>query len=81
MGSDSMVISIVVPAGPPPKNSGRVEVTTSCSSILSRVTVFADGVAISFATLKPDEGVDCCGTVISALGRLPSSAGGRLLKS
>ncbi len=40
ISSDSTVIVTSAPAGPSPKNSGFVEVTTSPSSRLSRVTAF-----------------------------------------
>lgn len=81
-GSDSTVIMIVVPEGPSPKNSGFVEVTISPSSMLSRVTVFAEGVAAVFSsTSNLDEGVASSGRPMEALGISLTSEGGRFLKS
>ena len=72
---------IVVPGGPSPKNSGSVLVTTSPSSKLSKVTVSAEGVAISSGTSNPDDGVASSGRLISALGTPPISLGDKFLKS
>ena len=80
-GSDSTVIVTAVPAGPSPKNSGLVEVTTSPSLRLVKVTVFADGVAVSSGIVKPEEGVASEGSPIEAFGIPSSEEGGRLLKS
>lgn len=80
-GSDSTVIVSVIFGGPFPKNSGSVDVTTSPSSTLSRVTVFADGVAGFSSTSKPEEGVASSGSPIEALGISLTSLGGRFLKS
>jgi len=81
MGSDSTVIVMVVPEGPSPKNSGFVEVIISPSSMLSRVTVFAEGVAVFSSTSNLDEGVAVSGRPMEALGIPLTSEGERFLKS
>lgn len=53
-GSDSTAIVRLILAGPWPKNSGIVVLIISPSLTLSKVTDWADGVAIWFGTLKPD---------------------------
>ncbi len=68
-----MVIVIVVPGGPSPKNSGSVLVTISPSSRLPKVTVSADGVAISSGTSNPEEESPSCGKLMLAVGTPPAS--------
>ena len=81
ISSDSTVMVKIVAGGAFPKSSGWVVLTVSPSLMLSKVTIWEEGLAVPAGISKPETDDVSSGAVICASGFTDSWPEGRFLKS